>query len=80
MQAPRRAFHIDIIAGADTREELHAMLQRFLDEFSPEVVPAGKGSIGGAASAMSYMMSIDPLQTRERYLEQLQAFMKQNLP
>lgn len=75
MTAPRRAFHVNIIAGADTLSDLFMLLEHFQNEMEL----GSKSCVnGGSSSGGTFDLTVNPAMTHDRYHEELKAYLKEN--
>lgn len=67
----RRAFHLTLEAGTDTREDLAAALEQLAWEVRADKLT--RGAWGSPSSGGTYELRVDLSMTHERYIEGLRA-------
>jgi hypothetical protein len=73
-EAPRRAFHLTLILGADSREELARALEQMA--FQVEAAKLTVGVSGGPSTGAIYELLTNPEQTHERYFQEVAEYLR----
>jgi hypothetical protein len=73
-EAPRRAFHLTLILGADSREELADALRQMASQVDQLKLTVGVS--GGPSSGAIYELLSNPEQTHERYFQEVAEYLR----
>jgi len=78
MSAPRRAFTLTLVLGADSLDEMAHALRQMASQVEREGLTIGVS--GGPSSGAIYELLHNPEQTHERYFREVQEYLREKKP